>query len=602
VSQYPQRHNGDYFAFTEAQNNENEYARMTDQGSSSLREVSRSAGYTLAELAICLCIIGILTSGSILGSSHYFRGEETAQTRQKIDFVMNVLSTYAQTHYRLPCPADPKASGAQVGHEEAQCISAGKTEGIVPWKELAIPQETVVDGWGRYIIYAPAPNLTVDTQSPAMKDTAGTSALDVNNACRSALWYDDAGNHLNRAKALFCCNAPPAEKPVSPDVVNAAQAAAIEPASGGSSAASAKDPAFNGSFSIPRYMDGPASPLLHASLPAVTLTSQAGSGNDIVYSLRSDQLFARAGSGSCGYPPGAVAQPYSCHQQTFTSSSTGKTVKDPVTGLMVLMPPLYGVQIALAGNKYQLRASLTKSSDNSELDDSVGFYVIKNDGSLGNVQMLVPSVKNWTAGETDNFSVSFDENVMGIGLFIVPDGYHLMNGYKDVDLTHLKFDSGNLQSSQKSAYITDQYPPVLVSFDPVTGFETTITGAGGVSAYHLYGNLNPGRASHTLRSEAICHLTGEKVGPNHDFTCERATTLTQAGVDPAHPAFAQIGFEDSARINCYEYKNGGCGGLGSQPGKDLLSDGEGGYIASIGDNTYDKVAFSIGLSSCPQKQ
>ena len=269
---------------------------------------------------------------------------------------------------------------------------------------------------------------------------------------------------------------------------------------------------------------------------------------------------------------------------------------------MLQIPPLYGVNLALAGNKYQLRASLTKSSDNSLLDDSVGFYVIRNDGSIGNVQMLVPSVKNWPKGETDNFSVDFDDNVIGIGLFVVPDGYRMMDGYKDVDLTHLKFVTSNMVVSQKTAMITDQSPPLLVSFDPATGFENTITGAGGVSAYHLYGNLNPGLVSHTLRSDAICHMPGEKVGPNHDFTCARATTLEQAGVDPAHPAFAQIGFEDSATINCYEYKDGGCRGLGSQAGKDLIPDNEGGYIASIGENTYDNVAFSIGLTSCPQKQ
>jgi hypothetical protein len=51
---------------------------------------------------------------------------------------MNVLSSYAQTHYRLPCPADPKASAAQAGHEEDKCTAAGTTEGILPWKELAM--------------------------------------------------------------------------------------------------------------------------------------------------------------------------------------------------------------------------------------------------------------------------------------------------------------------------------------------------------------------------------------------------------------------------------------------------------------------------------
>ena len=278
---------------------------MVTKENPTLLTTSRSAGYTLAEMAICLCIIGILMSGSLLGTSHYFRGEKTAQTRQKIDFVMNVLSAYAQTHYRLPCPADPKADAAQAGHEEAQCTAAGTTEGILPWKELAIPQDMVFDGWGRYIIYKPAPGLTVDTQSAAMKDTAGTVALDIHNACRSALWYDADGNHLNRAKALFCCNAPPPNdnSAGSDQVVDAASLAAIEPASGGNSS-SAKDPAFNGSFSIPRYMDGPASPLLNASVPAVTLTSPGGDEHAIVYSLRSDQLFARAGSGSCGISAG----------------------------------------------------------------------------------------------------------------------------------------------------------------------------------------------------------------------------------------------------------------------------------------------------------
>jgi hypothetical protein len=576
---------------------------MVTTGNPAFSKASRSAGYTLAELAICLCIIGILTSGSLLGSSHYFRGEKTAQTRQKIDFVMTVLSTYAQTHYRLPCPADPKAGAAQAGHEEAQCTAAGTTEGILPWKELAIPQDMAVDGWGRYIIYKPAPGLTVDTQSAAMKDIAGAVALDVHNACRSALWYDAGGNHLNRAKALFCCNAPPPNdnSAGTAQIVDATSLNAMNPAAGGNPA-SAKDPAYNGSFSIPRYMDGPASPLLNASIPAVTLTNPGGDEHAIVYSLRSDQLFARAGSGSCGYPPAAVVQAYSCHPQNFRSDVTGKTVKDAATGQMLQVPPLYGVNLALAGNKYQLRASLTKSSDNSLLDDSVGFYAIKNDGSIGNVQMLVPSVKNWPKGETDNFSVNFDDNVIGIGLFIVPDGYRMMDGYKSVDLSHLKFVSSNMVVSQKNAMITDQSPPLLVSFDPATGFEKSITGADGVSAYHLYGNLNPGRVSHALRSDAICHIPGEKVGPNHDFTCVRPTTLEQAGVDPAHPAFAQIGFEDSATINCYEYRDGGCRGLGSQAGKDLIPDNEGGYIASIGDNTYDNVAFSIGLTSCPQKQ
>src|SRR6185437_118550 len=98
-----------------------EYEGMQNARSVAVLRTSRAAGYTLAELAICLCIIGILMSGGLLGTSHFFKGEKTAQTRQNIDFAINVLSAYAQTHDRLPCPADPKAPAAQAGHEEDKC-------------------------------------------------------------------------------------------------------------------------------------------------------------------------------------------------------------------------------------------------------------------------------------------------------------------------------------------------------------------------------------------------------------------------------------------------------------------------------------------------
>jgi type II secretory pathway pseudopilin PulG len=379
----------------------------------SLRQPSGSAGYTLVELAVCLCVLGILASSALMGVSVYFKMEKARETRHKIDFVMNALSTYAQTHYRLPCPADPKAPAAQAGQEEdgGKCFIAGgntalywETEGIVPWKELAIPQNMAVDGWGRYITYKPAPGLTVDTQSALMQDTAGSTPLDVHNACRSALWYDAAGNHANRAKALFCCNAPPkddylsgAGQPVALDdswrkwgVLDAEAAASIEPSAGGSLPDAApvqitnswadrgQDPAFNGSFSVPHYMDGPAAPLLRATGLAVVLISHGNGGNlaflpeqsrtaregsavsldkgvavasipdsqkkniwppqmfaavlgnsqtvggpggDIVSWQRSDQLFARVGSGSCEYSPAAVLPSYSCRPQVFGSAA-----------------------------------------------------------------------------------------------------------------------------------------------------------------------------------------------------------------------------------------------------------------------------------------
>src|SRR5438874_1950229 len=84
---------------------------------------SDTAGFTLVEMAVCLCIIGLLMSGGLAGLSRYMEAQRVGETRVRVDFVMNMLGAYAQAHYRLPCPADPKASPDQAGREEndGQC-------------------------------------------------------------------------------------------------------------------------------------------------------------------------------------------------------------------------------------------------------------------------------------------------------------------------------------------------------------------------------------------------------------------------------------------------------------------------------------------------
>lgn len=631
-----------------------------------------SAGFTLVELAICLCIVGLLAGGFLDAAGTYFKVEKTNETRHRMDFVMNVLSAYAQTHYRLPCPADPTATDRQAGEEEdnGKCFVTGgnaalyrRTEGILPWKELAIPQNMAMDAWGRYITYKPAPNLTMDMQSPAMQDLADKTPLDIHNACRTANWYDAFGNHANRAKALFCCNEAPRNDYLSSGtgqkvalddswrkwgVLDAASAAAIEPAAGGSlpDAApaqmtngwtdSSRNPAVNGSFSMPRYMDGPQAPLIRATGLAVVLIShgsaenfvpeqqrqpQSGHGDksvwppqmfaavlnntpagngDIVSWQRSDQLFARVGSGSCETSPAAVLPSYSCTSQTLTKGGSIQPIRDPKSGKRLFAPPLYNVRVGLAGKKYQLRISLTKNSGKEQLyDDSLGFYEVGRNGLIKNVRILVKNVNGWAKNETRDFGITISRDSAGIGIFLVPDGFNLNDGYKNIGLSHLKFVSGYALFGEKDASITDQVPPILVSVDPVSGAETAITGAGRTSAYHLYSNLNPGHASHIMQPDAICHAMGQMVGVNGDISCLRRTALANGKSGAAGP-FAEFGFNDSPNINCYEYRDGSCREHDSKHERDMISDGEGGFIASIGQDNYDDVAFSMGFSACPQ--
>lgn len=536
-----------------------------------------AAGYTLAEMALCIAILGILMSSFMASGTKFFEAHRKQESQRRLDLVANVLSEYAQTHYRLPCPADSAAPSEQAGRES--CPTKG--EGLLPWKELAIPRYFAADAWGRPIAYSPTSTLTVDTSKPA--------AAIVDNACRTSAWYDGAGNHLNRAKALFCCGGAPLNVEPAPYMVASASAAAanaIEPAAGGTASS-------RGSYSVPHYMNGAAAPL--PDLPALSM-----SAGGVVLSLSSDQLFARAGRGSCATPQASISRPYSCVPQNFHSGGGISSVPNKDTGKTIAVPPLYGVDLALAGDQFQLRGALTNSSAASAYDDSLGFYVIHGDGSIGDVQIPVPSTKAWVAGDTVYFTAAIDPDSIGIGFFIVPDGYTRMNGYKHADLQRLRFVTGVFGRPGDPASIADQAPPVLVSADPSTGAEVTVTGAEGISAYHLYSNLNPGRANRTLRADSICRTGNEKVGPNGDFWCRRPTALSEAGVNPAHPALARIGFEDGGPIDCYESRDGHCRGP-SASGSGLIADGKGGYVARVGDNSYDDVAFTVAMTACPQK-
>jgi type II secretory pathway pseudopilin PulG len=536
----------------------------------------RQSGYTLVEMAICICIVGLILGSGLTETSRFFAQRRTDEAKVRVEFIANVLSGYVQTHNRLPCPADLQATPENAGLERdgGKCSAVAAVEGPVPWKELAIPQSLTIDAQGRHIVYAPAPWLTADPQS-------ASPSVEISNACRSPAWYDAGGNPLNRGKALFCCGERPTitnTEAMTVAETDAAALNAIEPAAGGSVAA-------KGAMDIPHYMDGAAAPLSSADM-AVTLKAGSGSDKgDILLSLRADQLYARTGHGSCSAPATTAALPYSCTPQSFGNDGIGDT-------------GLFGMRMALTGPKFQLRATLSKTAGDEKRADSLGFYLVRNDGTIDGVQILLKDTRTWAAGETINVPVPWIEDVRAIGLFVIPDGFEWNDGYKDIDLSHLKFVSNPGLPDEKVASVTDLSPPLLVSID-ANGAQTPIFSAGGrFSAYHLYGNLNPGGAARLLRTENICHASGELVGPNRDILCEKATAVDQAGLDPVHPAFANIGFEEGPLLNCYEMKNRTCAG-GHVPASQILPDGAGGFVANVGDNSYDDLAFSIGLAACP---
>lgn len=185
----------------------------------------RIRGLTLIEMAVVLVIFGVVAGGGMIGVARSAYKLKVDATQQSMNHALDALSAYAQHYNRLPCPSDPNAN---LGKERnnGQCIDNSNllnmyttTEGVLPWKELGIPESDARDGWGHYFTYKPAPALTVQTYSPNMQDLTGTgdTAHDVSDACRTVNWFalDKATGTLSfadRRKALFCCNTMP--KPV----------------------------------------------------------------------------------------------------------------------------------------------------------------------------------------------------------------------------------------------------------------------------------------------------------------------------------------------------------------------------------------------------
>lgn len=200
----------------------------------------RGTGFTLVEMAAVILIIGIVSSGLVIGVPQYLNHKKIEVTNTKMDFLLSNLSNYAQRHYRLPCPADVSGANRGLERDGGDCLRAdnaanddaalyAKSVGVIPWKELGLTESDVIDGWGRYITYKPAPHLTVNTYSLTMQNDIGarnpadpttlvnfSTYPDIHNACRQQTWFNSQGLHINRQKALFCCNSEPKQRYLTP--------------------------------------------------------------------------------------------------------------------------------------------------------------------------------------------------------------------------------------------------------------------------------------------------------------------------------------------------------------------------------------------------
>ena len=112
----------------------------------------QQGGFTLAELAITVVIMGLLLGGLIGPISRQVDQGRISETRKLLEIAREALLGYAVINKTLPCP-DTTGDGLA----EATCPTAATQVGNLPWATLGLPE---ADSWGTRFRYGVSPGFT----------------------------------------------------------------------------------------------------------------------------------------------------------------------------------------------------------------------------------------------------------------------------------------------------------------------------------------------------------------------------------------------------------------------------------------------------------
>lgn len=213
----------------------------------SKKDTYHQAGYTLILVPALIIVLAMFASFVLSekkSETYFFE----VKTHDQIDKTTKAFSMYVQRNKVLPCPANPTLDPASTNFGRSDAAFCNQ-DGIVPFKELGIAEETVRDGWGRYLTYRANQDFTVLPQTQTTHPVATNlpiahqTAIDqqAHEMCRTGKWiaatnviYDvepkDPANHdwspksydlggdeyfaQAPEKARFCC-----ARPLNPDLI-----------------------------------------------------------------------------------------------------------------------------------------------------------------------------------------------------------------------------------------------------------------------------------------------------------------------------------------------------------------------------------------------
>lgn len=118
----------------------------------------RDTGFTLAELAVVLLIVGLLVGGMMLPLAAQDDLRRNQETRQRLDEARAALLGFAAARDRLPCPALEGAMGTEAYAGTPGASPCSVAEGFLPAATLALgevdAQGYALDAWQQRIRYA----------------------------------------------------------------------------------------------------------------------------------------------------------------------------------------------------------------------------------------------------------------------------------------------------------------------------------------------------------------------------------------------------------------------------------------------------------------
>jgi len=161
--------------------------------------ITRSAGFTLVELAMVLFIISLVVGGLLVPMATQLEARQRNDTQEKLEEIREALIGYALINAKLPCPAQEEVpTSPNFGVEDPTNCNVPPAEGYLPWKTLGMAE---YDSWG--VAQTSGGDMTgywryvVDTEFACPDDDCVTGQVSISGGTTDGLSViDSSGNSL----------------------------------------------------------------------------------------------------------------------------------------------------------------------------------------------------------------------------------------------------------------------------------------------------------------------------------------------------------------------------------------------------------------------